>query len=170
METRVNASTLQANRAQYEERCVVACVERLNRCLAEIERIAETFPAQDYTVFTIPYVLDNDPPQLSRERCIIYLIEELRKLRFFVKRCKNEDIFISWDPKHTPSEPNKPQTMDRKRTRPRRKLGVSGVSDYDSADDEGDIITYRPNSEFGDLHLRTQLMAKNPKYSRHAHR
>lgn len=170
MGTRVNAVALQANREQYERRCVDACEERLKRCLAEIERVADTFPAQEYLLFTVPRLVDNDPPQLSRERCVLHVIDELKKLAFFVKRCRNEDLFISWDPRHTPDPKHtiKQSTADTK-TRHRRKLGVSGVSDGES-DDESTIINYRPNSQFGNLFLRTQLMAKNPKYSRHTGR
>lgn len=157
----LTASSLQANREQLERRQARAYDERTRRCMADIESVANTIPTQMYTMYKVPTHLDGDPPGLLRERCISHVLEEVRKRGFFVRRCKSEDLFISWDPQHT----NRKEANGAKPKR--RRLGKALHSSSEDDDDEDNVITYRPNSQFGNLFLRTQLMAQNPKYARH---
>ena len=159
MEKPITAAALQANREQVEAQAKNAYEERYLRCVAEIERISKSHTFQQYTIFAVPTHLLGDPPNLSREQCLRYVIDSVRKLGFYVQRCKDEKLFISWDPQHTP------ERQEQKTKKVRRNHYPSS-----SDDDDDDVITYRPNSQFGDLFLRSQLMSKNPKYAHHARR
>ncbi len=164
MDRNLSAASLQANREILEVRTKTACEDRLNRCIAHIEQMSAAFPTQEYTIFTVPQHLDGDPPFLPRERMLTHVIDGVRKRGFFIRRCKDGTLFISWDPQHTPPQ----EATEDKVNRPRKKRRLNRpLGSEEEDDDDDDVITYRPNSKFGDLFLRTQLMARNPKYSKY---
>ena len=171
----LDIAALRAQKDHFEKRVHAACEERLRRCMAELKNTAQTLPQQEFLFFNVPHFLHIDPPQLSRERCLKYVIEQMRARGFTVQRCKDERLFISWDTWDEKTSSSSPKTekieksergSERKR---KRKLGVPYNANpvSDDEDEADDVITYQPNSQFGDLFLRSQLMARNPKYSHH---
>jgi hypothetical protein len=120
------------------------CVERIKSVNKNCE--------SDHTFYTLPVVLASDPNYDVNE-CAAYIKEKLRGSEFYVRlRGSENTLFISWDPDLVTKVKKKLQVEKEKEKLTDIKLLKQNTIDYNG-------------SAIGTLHLTSNLMKKNPKYS-----
>lgn len=159
----VTAASLQMKQADLQSRHVKAYEDRLARCMAEVKMICNVSPGKTYAMYEIPRHLHGDPPHVSYENSIQFVITSMRKNGFLIRRMNDDRLFISWDKEHISQE----HTDEIKNARKKRRLGKRLDGDDEDYEDEEEPIMYSPQGVFGNLHLRAEVMKRNPKYSRH---
>ena len=67
----------------------------LDKCIKKIITVSNSNIEEEYIYYSIPKIIFGFP-LINREKCSIYIINELLKNKFIVKYLGNGNIFISW--------------------------------------------------------------------------
>ena len=149
-----------------------------DKCLDSINN-ADKYCNQQYTLYTVPYNLPGSV-DFDVNECTIYLKEQLRLAEFYVKILKPGNILlISWMAEHVKKVKKQNakgkalvETINTSKAVFNQFNGKPFTGDnnrrHESTRRENEtehIIEFIPESPLSNIHLRAELMKKNPKYS-----
>jgi len=131
-----------------------------DKCLDLIQTINNHCHSQ-YTTYNVPAMLPGNP-HFDMDECIIFLKEELRKADFYVRLMKPGNVlYISWKPHDVEKVRKLNQRIESKERKKDEELSVNTERKVK----EKPVIEFNPDSALSELHLTSQLIMNNPKYS-----